>query len=83
MTTQGQGVLQGRGPSLYVAKRRVEGTRVLGALGNFQPENYFIFLLFHLCFMENRKSVSRLALNDLRNEGKTSVHVDLPQVSCF
>lgn len=83
VTAQGQGDLQGRSLSLYAAKKKAEGTRVLGALGNFQTENYLIFLLLHLCFMENCRGSSRFALNDLRNEGKISVHVELPYVSCF
>lgn len=49
VTAQGQGDLQVSGLSLYAAKRRAEGTRVLGALGNFQTENYFFIVssLFH------------------------------------
>lgn len=77
VTAQGQGGLRGRSLSLCAAKRRAGGTRVLGALGSFQTKNYLIFLLLHLCFMGNCKSGSRLALNDLKNGGKISVHAEL------
>lgn len=83
MTAQEEGDLQVGCLTLCAAKRKAEGIRVLGPLGNFQTENYLVFLLFHLCFMENYRSVSRHALNGLRNEGEISLHVDLPYISFF
>ena len=58
MTAQGQGDLQGRGLSLYAAKRRAEGTRVLGALGNSRLR---IILFFYCSVFVSWKTAGVLA----------------------